>query len=77
MSKMDYKNMSRHVQDLAQGQMLAPGEIVTLEEAQADVPHNALLISEGVLVSLPIHEKSAKPSKEDAKEGVKPSASRS
>lgn len=47
---MDYKWVGNHPQDLASGQVLAPGETAELSDDDVRLPHNASLIDEGGLI---------------------------
>lgn len=58
---MEYKLVGlNHPQDLANGRMLAPGEVVKLSAVEEKEPHNAALIEEGILVEVPPEKKEAK-----------------
>lgn len=52
----EYKHVGVHAEDLADGRMLGPGEIVELDEEQIAEPHNARLLGEGILLSLDAQE---------------------
>jgi pyruvate/2-oxoglutarate dehydrogenase complex dihydrolipoamide acyltransferase (E2) component len=47
---MEYRNVGNHVEDLADGRMLAPGESVTWNGDEAKEDRNADLIDRGVLL---------------------------
>lgn len=49
---MEYKWIGNHPQDLASGQMLAPGEVAELSEDDVRDTHNESLIAEGGLIPL-------------------------
>lgn len=49
---MEHKWVGNHPQDLASGQMLAPGETAELSDDEMRDPHNAALIAEGGLIPL-------------------------
>jgi hypothetical protein len=51
----ELKWVGSHPQDLASGQMLAPGETCELSAAEQREPHNAALIDGGGLI--PVHAK--------------------
>lgn len=55
-----YKVTSRHPEDLADGRVVGPGEVV--DGLKADDPHNKRLLDEGKLVKL--ETKSKSPAKE-------------
>jgi hypothetical protein len=50
MAKTEHRWVGTHVQDLADGRMLAIGEFVELDDEDLKDPHNARLIEEGLLV---------------------------
>jgi hypothetical protein len=45
-----YRYVGRHIDDLADGRTVEPGQTVALDEAAVADPHNARLIDEGLLV---------------------------
>lgn len=47
---MQYKYVGTHPQDLADGRMLAPGELADLDDEALQDPHNAALVEEGKLI---------------------------
>lgn len=75
MSKEKFRFIGDHPEDLASGQVLAPGQHVTLSKDEVADDHNARLIADGKLIG--VGEKSAKTAektaakveREDAKEG--------
>ena len=46
-----FRSVSSHVEDLASGRTLAPGEFVDLTKEEQKDPHNARLLEEGILIS--------------------------
>lgn len=52
---MEYKWVGSHPQDLASGQMLAPGETAELSDEEVRDPHNETLIADGGLI--PVDDK--------------------
>ena len=48
--KLKFRCVSNHVEDLADGSIVAPGEFVHLSEEDAKDPHNERLIAEGALI---------------------------
>lgn len=46
----EYRNVSDHVEDLASGQTLGPGEAVDLDKDAMKEDHNKRLIEEGSLI---------------------------
>lgn len=50
MAGQEYRNVSDHVEDLASGRTLAPGESVGLSKADLDEAHNKELVERGVLI---------------------------
>jgi hypothetical protein len=58
---MEYRSASTHIEDLADGSQVAPGEAVSLTQKAAEDPHNARLINEGILIeaSAPYDERVA------------------
>lgn len=48
--KLKFRCISNHVEDLADGSVVAPGEFVHLSEEDLKDPHNERLVAEGVLV---------------------------
>lgn len=56
------RSISNHVEDLADGSIVAPGETVSLTEKQLSEPHNKRLVDEGLLIE-------AAEEKADSKEG--------
>ena len=49
---MEYKWVGDHPQDLASGQVLAPGETAELSDDDVRDPHNESLVAEGGLIPL-------------------------
>jgi pyruvate/2-oxoglutarate dehydrogenase complex dihydrolipoamide acyltransferase (E2) component len=49
---MEYKNVGDHVEDLADGRMVAPGETIEISEDDAKIERNADLISGGRFLAL-------------------------
>lgn len=47
---LTYKSVSTHVEDLASGRTVAPGEEFYLTTEELQDPHNARLIDEGVVI---------------------------
>jgi hypothetical protein len=47
---MEYRNVSDHVEDLATGQTLGPGEAADLARKDLDEDHNKRLVEEGLLI---------------------------
>lgn len=52
MTKEDYKVVSDHAEDLADGRVLAPGEVVKLSKEDLEDPHNQRLLEEGKLLDV-------------------------
>jgi hypothetical protein len=50
MAGTEYRNVGDHVEDLASGQTIGPGETVTLSKADLDAPHNQRLLDDGKLM---------------------------
>jgi hypothetical protein len=48
----EYRCTSRHSEDLADGRVVAPGEVATLSADQQKDAHNQRLIEEGGLVEI-------------------------
>ena len=48
--KLKFRSISNHVEDLADGSIVAPGEFVHLSEDEVKDPHNERLIGEGILI---------------------------
>lgn len=48
----EYKWVGDHPQDLASGQVLAPGETAELSDEDVRLPHNESLIADGGLIPL-------------------------
>lgn len=63
----EMKNVGDHVHDLADGRMLAPGEMADLDGDAMKDPHNEDLVSIGVLISTDTADESTK--KTSAKSG--------
>jgi hypothetical protein len=57
---MEYKWVGDHPQDLASGQVLAPGETATLTKEDVEDYFNASLISDGGLILLEEKKKEGK-----------------
>lgn len=51
MAKTDYKFIGNHPEDLADGRLLVPGEVVQLSPDELKEPHNARYIEEGLLIN--------------------------
>lgn len=49
---MKVKNVGNHAEDLADGRMLAPGEVADLTDEQVEDPFNAAKIDEGVFMDV-------------------------
>lgn len=49
---MKYRCVSDHIEDLADGRMVGPGEVVELEEDSLREDHNERLFAEGKLVAI-------------------------
>jgi hypothetical protein len=58
-TKLTFKSVSSHVEDLANGRTVEPGGVVSLTGEEQDDPHNKRLIDEGVFIVVeePTHEK--------------------
>jgi hypothetical protein len=54
-TKTRLKFVGRHLDDLADGRVLEPGEIYTLTAAELADPHNQLRIESGLLIEAPAH----------------------
>lgn len=52
----EYKVNSRHVEDLANGRPVEPGQVVDLSSEDVEKPHNQRLIEEGVLLPVASEE---------------------
>lgn len=65
----EFKLVGDHAEDLAAGQMLAPGETIKLKQEDIDDPHNARLIEEGKLLDVEanLHEDGYEEPKADGK----------
>lgn len=50
MGKLKFRSVSTHVEDLADGSTVAPGEFVHLSEDDLKDPHNERLVAEGILI---------------------------
>lgn len=61
-SKTSFRFVGRHVDDLADGRSLEPGQFVELTQAELDDPHNQQRISEGLLIEV---EKPSRAGKEN------------
>jgi len=59
-SKTSFRFVGRHIDDLADGRTIEPGQFVDLTQAEIDDPHNAQRISEGLLVEVDKPKTSAK-----------------
>lgn len=53
--KASYKLVGVHLEDLADGRVVAPGDTIVLDQHQADEPHNQRLLQEGQLI--PVDDK--------------------
>jgi plastocyanin len=51
-TKLTFKSVSSHVEDLSDGRTVAPGDSVTLTTEESKDPHNARLIDEGVFIAV-------------------------
>lgn len=49
---MEYKVLSDHAEDLADGRMVGPGETIKLSKEDIEDPHNKRLIDEGLLLEI-------------------------
>lgn len=67
MSKDQYKCIARVPQNLADGRMVAPGEVFDLDQKQAEEPHNQKLLESGAIMGMP-KEKPAPKAKTAGKE---------
>jgi TATA-box binding protein (TBP) (component of TFIID and TFIIIB) len=47
---MKFRFVGSHAEDLASGQIVAPGEFINLSADEVDDPHNATLIADGKLL---------------------------
>lgn len=47
---MEYRNVSDHVQDLASGQTVGPGEAVEIAKKDLEEDHNLRLVEEGLFI---------------------------
>jgi hypothetical protein len=45
-----YKFVGRHLDDLADGRVLEPGQVCKLDKTAEEHPHNQRLITEGLLI---------------------------
>lgn len=50
---MKYRNISSHLEDIADGRAVDPGEYFELTEKQAKDPYNAAKISELIFIAVP------------------------
>lgn len=50
MAGLDVKSVSTHVEDLASGRTVEPGEVIHMTEKEAADPHNKRLLDEGILI---------------------------
>jgi hypothetical protein len=55
--KTSFRYVGTHVGDLHDGSPLEPGEFVQLDDDAITDPHNARLISEGLLLEVPAEKK--------------------
>lgn len=52
-AKTKYRFVGQHLDDLADGRILEPGEAYTLTPDEIEDPHNQQRISDGLLLELP------------------------
>jgi len=50
MGQLKFRCVSSHIEDLADGSTVAPGEYVTLSDEDLKDPHNERLVADGILV---------------------------
>lgn len=55
-----YRCTSRHSEDLADGRVIAPGDVATLNADDVKDPHNQRLIDEQLLVEIPAKTKTSR-----------------
>lgn len=48
----EYKHVGNHAEDLADGRMVGPGEVIELDEDAVRDPHNERLLAEGILIGM-------------------------
>ena len=51
-TKTRFRFVGRHIDDLADGRILEPGQFVELNDSEIDDPHNQLRISDGLLIEV-------------------------
>lgn len=52
LAKTHYRFVGTHVDDLADGRILEPGQFIDLTDEEATDPHNALRIEAGLLIEV-------------------------
>lgn len=62
----EYRVTSSHPEDLADGRVVGPGEVVS--DVDISIPHNQRLLDDGAIVKIQVAKKKGKPDNPEVKE---------